>query len=383
MLALFATGTAVWLSVGSHTVLAQQSTRVWTDDSGTFSVKATLLKINESSVSLKKLNGVEIEVPFDRLSKFDIEFVEKLKEKPKPSSDPLPTEPEDQTKPAPAASQAIASKIENPAVLPESPFPKIFPAAGNRPGEKKSIPDYDALSKPDNSNVVQTSLPELVDPLAETGLKLVVDPLSLEVSSKDIEGMSAPYRTMAWQISNINNRESVRAGLESLGSDWPKQEIPTLFKLLKRLTGSSEAKTRKQAVDLLAQHDAKESLGYILAGTEDKNFFVRWACYEWIEKLRDKRAIAPLIKKLESDDPDLAATTLVSFGAAAESQVLPLINHESSRVQMTACSLLAKIGSSNSIVPLESLAKNASLVKVRMQANNAIEQIKKRRQQAD
>ena len=53
----------------------QVSTRFWSDNSGTFSTEATLLKINTASVTLKKTNRVVIEVPFSRLSKTDLDFV--------------------------------------------------------------------------------------------------------------------------------------------------------------------------------------------------------------------------------------------------------------------------------------------------------------------
>ena len=54
---------------------AQTTTRFWSDNSGTFSTQAELLKINAASVVLKKTNQVVIEVPFSRLSLADLDFV--------------------------------------------------------------------------------------------------------------------------------------------------------------------------------------------------------------------------------------------------------------------------------------------------------------------
>ena len=56
---------------------AQTTTRFWSDNSGTFSTQAELLKINAASVVLKKTNQVVIEVPFSRLSQADLDFVKR------------------------------------------------------------------------------------------------------------------------------------------------------------------------------------------------------------------------------------------------------------------------------------------------------------------
>lgn len=53
----------------------QTATRFWSDNSGSFSTEAELMKINPTSVTLKKTNQVVIEVPFSRLSKNDLAFV--------------------------------------------------------------------------------------------------------------------------------------------------------------------------------------------------------------------------------------------------------------------------------------------------------------------
>ena len=50
---------------------AQQTSRTWSDDTGSYKVEATLLSTTSSSVRLLKSNGVEIDVPFSRLSKAD------------------------------------------------------------------------------------------------------------------------------------------------------------------------------------------------------------------------------------------------------------------------------------------------------------------------
>ncbi len=65
---------------------APQVTRIWSDNSGTFSVEARLLKINPDSITLRKLNRVVIQVPFNRLSDFDLAYVKKENSKSKVST---------------------------------------------------------------------------------------------------------------------------------------------------------------------------------------------------------------------------------------------------------------------------------------------------------
>lgn len=55
----------------------QTTTRYWSDNSGSFTTEAELLKIKSTAVILKKTNQVVIEVPFSRLSQSDLDFVKK------------------------------------------------------------------------------------------------------------------------------------------------------------------------------------------------------------------------------------------------------------------------------------------------------------------
>lgn len=67
---------AVMMTVSNTPVLVGQvPTRFWSDNSGTFSTEAQLLKINSATVTLRKTNQVVIEVPFSRLSQIDLDFV--------------------------------------------------------------------------------------------------------------------------------------------------------------------------------------------------------------------------------------------------------------------------------------------------------------------
>lgn len=59
----------------STAATGQTVTRFWSDNSGSFSTEAELVKISGTSVILRKTNQVVIEVPFSRLSQGDLDFV--------------------------------------------------------------------------------------------------------------------------------------------------------------------------------------------------------------------------------------------------------------------------------------------------------------------
>ena len=366
-------GTLTLLSAISSTATGQQKNRVWSDESGSFSVEASLVEVKASSVVLKKLNGVMIDVPFDRLSKFDLDYLANLGKQKKPDQ-PNNPKPVQQTKPKSDSVKADAKK--NPSKPRDS---KSTPSLETKPSGRgtKSNDKFDPAST--------TKRSELFDPFAPPAQNKVVNPLDkyvFEISPQEIQRLPETYRKAALLISGNSDRKTKRAELKQLGSKWPKQKLPTLIRLVRGLTRSPDAQTRKLAIDILAKHDSENSLEFILAGMDDKNFDVRWASFEWIEKLGDARAIEPLVRKLESEYRDQAAFTLVSFGPTAEPNVLRLINHKSTKVQLAACSVLAKIGTPKSIPDLQSIVANEESVRIRMQARNAIDQIK-RRQNSD
>lgn len=67
--------------VGMHTASADdQAARVWTSRDGKFRTTATLLKVQQSSVLLKREDGSQVEVPLDSLSPEDVKFIFKAQQ---------------------------------------------------------------------------------------------------------------------------------------------------------------------------------------------------------------------------------------------------------------------------------------------------------------
>ena len=54
--------------------------RTWTDNTGSFSVKARLIDFNQESVTLQKEDGSDIRVPVARLSDEDVRYIKSLKQ---------------------------------------------------------------------------------------------------------------------------------------------------------------------------------------------------------------------------------------------------------------------------------------------------------------
>jgi len=119
-------------------------------------------------------------------------------------------------------------------------------------------------------------------------------------------------------------------------------------------------------------------LSHILNGIEDSSIIVREATHGLIENLTDTRIIPALIERLDSAQQIRVARTLAKLGPDVEPHVIALLNHESMNVQLTACDLLGSVGSDKGIKVLQSLIATSQRARIRLQASNAIQHIKRR-----
>jgi len=67
--------------------------RTWTDNTGEFTIEATLLGFKDGQVSLKRSDGRVVTLPLERLSQADQEFVKKVTAKPRDWPAGIPDEP--------------------------------------------------------------------------------------------------------------------------------------------------------------------------------------------------------------------------------------------------------------------------------------------------
>jgi thiol-disulfide isomerase/thioredoxin len=75
--ALLVFGSILWTSVDGWSLDTTDELRTWSDSSGKFSVKASLVAVEDGQVILKTPQGKEIKLPVDRLSQKDKDYLER------------------------------------------------------------------------------------------------------------------------------------------------------------------------------------------------------------------------------------------------------------------------------------------------------------------
>ncbi|CAO3698910.1 unnamed protein product [Rhizopus microsporus] len=74
--------------------------RTWTDRTGSFKVEAQLIDVHNGKLRLHKLNGVKIDVPVEKMSVTDLEWVSRHHSKSEPTEEPTPAMPPRPVQPA-------------------------------------------------------------------------------------------------------------------------------------------------------------------------------------------------------------------------------------------------------------------------------------------
>ena len=86
---------AVAVAMFCNSPLVWSQVRTWTDSTGKFKIKAELVSQEGETINLKKAGGKAVQLPIDRLSKRDQQFVEQLLLQRKNDAEPdikLPTD---------------------------------------------------------------------------------------------------------------------------------------------------------------------------------------------------------------------------------------------------------------------------------------------------
>jgi HEAT repeat protein len=132
-------------------------------------------------------------------------------------------------------------------------------------------------------------------------------------------------------------------------------------------------------VKVLAEWGAhKEHVPALLALVAHADPAVRKEVIVLLGKLKDERAIDALVKRLpQLSDRAAASEALRGIGPAAEQAVLKLIKHPDVFTRREACSILADIGSAESLAALRVYAQGTDLG-MQFAAEAAIKQIEAR-----
>jgi HEAT repeat protein len=149
------------------------------------------------------------------------------------------------------------------------------------------------------------------------------------------------------------------------------------------LVNDADHFTRLWAIEALGVWGTKDAVPSLLKAMKDKES--RGDAMKALGRLKDERAAEPIAERLEEFfDQHEAAEALKQMGPVAEKAVLARLNHHDLHVRITACDILAVIGTQKSIPPLEKVvaagkdpfAGEAHLVA--MKAEQAIKSIRSR-----
>jgi HEAT repeat protein len=143
-----------------------------------------------------------------------------------------------------------------------------------------------------------------------------------------------------------------------------------LIALMASLANDRDDSVRHAALTILANHGTKEQVPLLIKALNDPDAGMRATVAKGLGRIKDPRAIEPLVILLatgQSDQPyyrppreSAAADALVHIGTAAELAVLALLKEKNIETRCQACNMLRHIGTRKSLGPLKDLTLNPS-----------------------
>jgi HEAT repeat protein len=145
---------------------------------------------------------------------------------------------------------------------------------------------------------------------------------------------------------------------------------PEMLARMATLANDPDDTLRRAALAMLANHGTKDQVPLLIKGLNDPDTGTRTAVAKGLGRLKDPRAVEPLVNLLatgQNDQPyyrpnreSAAAEALVRIGPAAEPAVLALLKEKNLDTRMQACNVLKQIGTKKSLGPLKDLTLNPS-----------------------
>lgn len=169
------------------------------------------------------------------------------------------------------------------------------------------------------------------------------------------------------KADDLGTRQAAARDLsgERLGSATPE-----LLSQMASLANDPDDTVRRAALTILANHGAKDHVPMLIKGLNDSDTGVRTAIVKGLGRIKDPRAIEPLVNLLATGQSDPfysrparespAADALVRIGSAAEPAVLGLLKEKNVETRIQACTVLKQIGTRKSLGPLKDLTVNPS-----------------------
>lgn len=139
---------------------------------------------------------------------------------------------------------------------------------------------------------------------------------------------------------------------------------------LASLTSDPDDAIRRAALTVLANHGTKQDVPLLIKALNDPDAGVRATIAKGLGRLKDPRAIEPLVNLLatgQSDQPyyrpageSAAAEALLRLGGSAEPAVLALLKEKNVETRIQACNILKQIGTKKSLGTLKDQTLNPS-----------------------
>lgn len=135
---------------------------------------------------------------------------------------------------------------------------------------------------------------------------------------------------------------------------------PKLLNLAMGFLTNPDASLRQSAAPFVCRYAAGEQVPALLKLLKDPDWGLRQNTLKAIARLKDERAIAPLVDLIarggQMNQPSQEINAcLAGFGPAAESAVLELLRERNAETRRQACGLLQQIGTDKSLESLQKL----------------------------
>jgi hypothetical protein len=151
---------------------------------------------------------------------------------------------------------------------------------------------------------------------------------------------------------------------------------PALMEIAVENIAATDSLLKIAAVKIIGDHGTAEHVPILLRILKEDDYSGRYAALRGLGRLKDKRAIEPLVSILAGGGSDSYQITeiLGKIGPDAEDAVLGLFKERHTETQRTACNILKVIGTQKSLPTLQTamMALNQSLSQAASEALRAI-----------
>ena len=361
----------------------QSTAQMRTWKSGAHEVEAELVKTDgtgpKMQVVLKNEKGQELAIPISILSEADQQYINAYLE----SKGETPWAPEGAE--GGAAAKPPEKEVDTPKPVPEKTpaVPKeeiksktpalVIPT---RPIDLPQLRSRAQFENFDENSAIRIGEEEKVE-LDVRGFSKEVPVYTVDVDIEELKKLPNEQRTIAAiLISNKTSRVQRLSAIEALAKNWPRQRSQALINLTVNQASDKSKFVRMAAMDILAVHDAEDSLKYILVRIDDKSVDVRARAFELLGRIRDPRVIPELCSRLDSADRMNIHMALKPFGPAASKWVLPWLKPDAPKlVVIEACDLLGDLGGEGVVEALQQKQASSESVLVKSQAENSIKRL--------